>query len=159
MRWNYYKSRQRSLLQSAMDSYYKLRQLFYYKVRHGLLQIATGITKCDGFNANCDRYYKVRCLLQIATVPDFVFLPATGRPSEAPTITSEPLMLRPWKLHTIMYSQHTQHFQLLCITWLTQWRNLTSLWRHVLKFFLDVDIKLKILKSMVSDKIKKLASI
>ena len=24
-----------------MDSYYKLRQLFYYKVRHGLLQIAT----------------------------------------------------------------------------------------------------------------------
>ena len=32
-----------------MDSYYKLRQLFYYKVRHGLLQIATGITKCDGY--------------------------------------------------------------------------------------------------------------
>ena len=41
MRWNYYKLRQLSLLQSAMDSYYKLRQLFYYKVRHGLLQIAT----------------------------------------------------------------------------------------------------------------------
>ena len=37
-----------------MDSYYKLRQLLYYKVRHGLLQIATGITKCDGFIANCD---------------------------------------------------------------------------------------------------------
>ena len=36
-----------------MDSYYKLRQLFYYKVRHGLLQIATGITKCDD-------YYKLR---------------------------------------------------------------------------------------------------
>ena len=35
-----------------MDSY-KLRQLFYYKVRHGLLQIATGITKCDD-------YYKLR---------------------------------------------------------------------------------------------------
>ena len=48
------------LLQIAMDSYYKLRQLFYYKVRHGLLQIATGITKCDGFITNCDRYYKVR---------------------------------------------------------------------------------------------------
>ena len=43
-----------------MDSYYKLRQLFYYKVRHGLLQIATGITKYDGFITNCDRYYKVR---------------------------------------------------------------------------------------------------
>ena len=40
MRWNYYKLWQLSLLQSAMDSYYKLRQLFYYKVRW-LLQIAT----------------------------------------------------------------------------------------------------------------------
>ena len=56
------------LLQIAMDSCYKLRQLFYYKVRHGLLQIATGITKCDGFITNCERYYKVRWLLQIATV-------------------------------------------------------------------------------------------
>ena len=36
-----------------MDCYYKLRHLFYYKVRHGLLQIATGITKCDD-------YYKLR---------------------------------------------------------------------------------------------------
>ena len=51
-----------------MDCYYKLRQLFYYKVRHGLLQIATGITKCDGFITNRDSYYKVRWLLQIATV-------------------------------------------------------------------------------------------
>ena len=34
-------------------NYYKLRHLFYYKVRHGLLQIATGITKCDD-------YYKLR---------------------------------------------------------------------------------------------------
>ena len=53
MRWNYYKLRQLSLLQSAMDSCYKLRQLFYYKVRLGLLQIATGITKYDD-------YYKLR---------------------------------------------------------------------------------------------------
>ena len=60
VRWNYYKFRQLSLLQSAMDQYYKLRQLFYYKVRQGLLQIRTGITKCDGFITNCDRYYKVR---------------------------------------------------------------------------------------------------
>ena len=36
-----------------MDCYYKMRHLFYYKVRHGLLQIATGITKCDD-------YYKLR---------------------------------------------------------------------------------------------------
>ena len=49
MRWNYYKLRQLSLLQSAMDCYYKLRQLFYYKVRLGLLQIATGITKYDDY--------------------------------------------------------------------------------------------------------------
>ena len=55
-----------------MDSYDKLRQLFYYKVRHGLLklrqvlqsamnllQIARGI------------YYKVRWLLQIATLQGF----------------------------------------------------------------------------------------
>ena len=32
-----------------MDCYYKLRQLFYYKVRLGLLQIATGITKYDDY--------------------------------------------------------------------------------------------------------------
>ena len=59
--------RQLSLLQSAMDSYYKLRQLFYYKVRHGLLQVATGITKCrmkllqiaTGVT-KCDDYYKLR---------------------------------------------------------------------------------------------------
>ena len=42
----------KKVLQSAMD----------------LLQIATGITKCDGFITNCDRYYKMRWLLQIATV-------------------------------------------------------------------------------------------
>ena len=41
--------RQLSLLQSAMDCYYKLRQLFYYKVQLGLLQIATGITKYDDY--------------------------------------------------------------------------------------------------------------
>ena len=60
VRWNYYKLGQLSLLLSAIDGCYKLRQFFYYKVRHGILQIATGITKCDGFITNCDRYYKVR---------------------------------------------------------------------------------------------------
>ena len=43
----------KKLLQSVMDSYYKLRQLFFYKVRYSLLQIATGITKCYD-------YYKLR---------------------------------------------------------------------------------------------------
>ena len=33
-----------------------------------LLQIATGITKCDEFITNSNRYYKVRWSLQIATV-------------------------------------------------------------------------------------------
>ena len=64
----YYKVRQLFLLQSAMVCYYKVRQLFYYKVRQVLLQSATGITKCDNFIPKCDRYYKVRLLLQSATV-------------------------------------------------------------------------------------------
>ena len=42
------------LLQIAMDGYYKLRQLFYYKVGNGLLQNTTGITKCDEVITNCD---------------------------------------------------------------------------------------------------------
>ena len=57
------------LLQIAMDGYYKLRQLFFYcKVGNGLLQNTTDITKCDEVITNCDRYYKVRWFLQIATV-------------------------------------------------------------------------------------------
>ena len=62
----YYKVRQLFLLQSTMVCYYKVRQLFYYKVRQGLLQSATGITKCDQFLQSatgitkCDDYYKVR---------------------------------------------------------------------------------------------------
>ena len=45
-----------------MDSCYKLRQLFYYKVRHGLIQIASGITKYDTV------YYKLRQVLQSAMI-------------------------------------------------------------------------------------------
>ena len=54
VRWNYYKLRQLSLLQSATrfitncDRYYKVRWI-YYKLR----QVLTGITKCDD-------YYKLR---------------------------------------------------------------------------------------------------
>ena len=54
--------RQLSLLQIAMDSYYKLRQLFYYEVPDGLLQIEDRYYKVRWI------YYKVRPLLQIATV-------------------------------------------------------------------------------------------
>ena len=46
----------------------QIASAFLYKVRHGLLQIATGVTKCDGFITNCDRYNKVRWSLKIATV-------------------------------------------------------------------------------------------
>ena len=41
--------------------------LLYDKVRQVLLQSSTGITKCDSFITKCDRYYKVRRLLQSAT--------------------------------------------------------------------------------------------
>ena len=43
--------------------------LVYYKVRWTVITNCDSIfiTKCDGFIANCDRYYKVRWLLQIAT--------------------------------------------------------------------------------------------
>ena len=59
--------------------YYKLRwsvitkcdSFFYYKVLQVLLQSAKGITKCDNFITKCDRYYKVRRLLQSATVQGF----------------------------------------------------------------------------------------
>ena len=34
--------------------YYKVRQLFYYKVRQVLLQSAAGITKCDNFITKCE---------------------------------------------------------------------------------------------------------
>ena len=64
----YYKVRQLFLLQSATVSYYKVRQLFYYKVRQVLLQSAIGITKCDNFITKWDRYYKVGQLLQSAAV-------------------------------------------------------------------------------------------
>ena len=43
----------------------QIASAFLYKVRHGLLQIATGVTKCDGFITKCDRYYKVRWLIQM----------------------------------------------------------------------------------------------
>ena len=43
--------RQLSLLKSSMDCYYKLRQVLQSAM--DLLQIATGITKCDD-------YYKLR---------------------------------------------------------------------------------------------------
>ena len=72
----YYKMRQillqnatAILLQNSTEVYYKMRQVFYCKMRQ-LLQIASFITKCD----SC---YKMRRLLQIATVqrltPFFLF--------------------------------------------------------------------------------------
>ena len=52
-----------SLLQSATSVITKCDSFFYYKVRWSV------ITKCDSFFiTKCDRYYKVRRLLQSATV-------------------------------------------------------------------------------------------
>ena len=41
------------MLSTTTPKYTLPQRLVYYKVRHGLLQIATGITKCDD-------YYKLR---------------------------------------------------------------------------------------------------
>ena len=49
---NYY------LLQSATRWYYKVRQLFYYKVRQALLQSETAIAKCGKCYYKVRRYYK-----------------------------------------------------------------------------------------------------
>ena len=57
MWWNYNKLRHFSLLQSAMDSYYKLQQLFCCKVRHKLLREKgynykmLWLTNCDSTTA------------------------------------------------------------------------------------------------------------
>ena len=61
-----------------MDSYYKLRQLFYYKVRHGLLQVVTGITKCDD-------YYKLRQSVNRQFLEKIIFVVVLG---------THPLVLR-----------------------------------------------------------------
>ena len=57
------------LLQSATAFFItKCDGLLLQSATAFLLQSATGITKCDNFIAKCDRYYKVRRLLQSATV-------------------------------------------------------------------------------------------
>ena len=50
----------RSLLQNA--------SVFLLQNTTVFLQNATVVTKCDDFITKCDRYYKMRRLLQIATV-------------------------------------------------------------------------------------------
>ena len=62
------------------DRYYKMRQLFYYRMRQEfitkcarfLLQNATALLEnATIFITKCNNYYKVRRLLQIATVHSF----------------------------------------------------------------------------------------
>ena len=72
-----------SLLQNATDIITKCDRYFITKCDKSLLQNASGflsqnatvllqnatvITNCDGFITKCDSYYKMRRLLQIATV-------------------------------------------------------------------------------------------
>ena len=64
----YYKVRQ-VLLQSATAFFItKCDGLLLQSATAFLLQSTTGITKCDNFITKCDRYYKVRRLLQSTTV-------------------------------------------------------------------------------------------
>ena len=56
------------LLQNATKVYYKMRQVFFSQNATVLLQNATVITNGDYFITKCDSYYKMRGLLQIATV-------------------------------------------------------------------------------------------
>ena len=67
----YYKVRQ-LLLQSATAFFItNCDGLLSQSATAFLLQSATGITKCDNFITKCDRYYKVRRLLQSATVQKY----------------------------------------------------------------------------------------
>ena len=57
-----------SLLQSVTSVITKCDGLLLQSATAFLLQSATGITKCDNFITKCERYYKVRRLLQSATI-------------------------------------------------------------------------------------------
>ena len=54
MRWILLENATAILLQNATEDYYKMCQVLYYKVQQ--------------FITKCDSYYKMRRLLQIATV-------------------------------------------------------------------------------------------
>ena len=56
------------LLQTVTEIYYKMRQVFLLQNATVLLQNVTVITDCDSFITKCDSFYKMRRLLQIATV-------------------------------------------------------------------------------------------
>ena len=71
----YYKMRQiflqnvtAILLQNATEVYYKMRQVFLLQNATILLHIVTAITNGDDFITKRDSYYKMRRLLQTATV-------------------------------------------------------------------------------------------
>ena len=59
------------LLQHATEVYYKMRQISLLQNATFLLKNATVITNCNDFITKHDRYYKMRRLLQIATVQRF----------------------------------------------------------------------------------------
>ena len=66
-----------------------IRQLSYYKVLHGVLQIATGITKCDGNITNCESlvYYKLQQLSYCKMLHGLLKI-ATGRFQSTMIITN-----------------------------------------------------------------------
>ena len=73
--------RKLSSLQSALDRFYKLRQLFYYKVRHGLLQIAA-VQRLSGKAENSLPLVKLDSLILMRSIsslsrPSRSFVPVT----------------------------------------------------------------------------------
>ena len=89
----------------------------------------------------------------------FCFLRTSGRGFGGPPLK---LQNRSSYGHQNYTQQWTHHFQLLGITWLTQWLCLKSLLRHSVEFTDRVQISLKedikYLNSKVSDKTRKLAN-
>ena len=89
----------------------------------------------------------------------FAFCALAGGGSEAPHLKLQNRSSYGLQNYT---QQWTHHFQLLGITWLTQWRCLKSLLRHSVEFTYRVQISLKVdikyLNSKVSDKTRKLAN-
>lgn len=67
------------------------------------------------------------------------FLPANPPLPPYSYITSKPLT--PRQNYT---EQCAHHFHLVGTTWLTQWGNLTLLWRHIVEFVVRIQISLKI---------------
>ena len=75
-------------------------QLSYYKVLHGVLKIATGITKCDGNMTNCESlvYYKLQQLSYCKMLHGLLKI-ATSRFQSTMIITIATVSTRSCRVH------------------------------------------------------------